>query len=220
MRQLYLFILIIIICPCCSESKTDWKAVCDSLDADFAEYGRTYSEDVYNKIISKCDMIIESSPEFCNYALMAKSSILAYSDQYDEAVKVAEQIPDTAAVYSSFRSKTVYINDLLSYKYKKLGDEDSAKMYNDKIISELEDWISARKDSLCHALSLPIETPVIRNQYIVAFIIYLEHVAYYDCQEVKRIIETVKRNIPEYNENEIDILKIYLSDCYNDSIQE
>ena len=75
------------------ERKTDWKAVYDSLNNDFAEYGSTYSNEIYDRIISKCDLLIESSPEFRNAALMSKSNILAYSNQYDEAVKVAEQIP-------------------------------------------------------------------------------------------------------------------------------
>ncbi len=214
MRQLYLFVLIIIICPCCSESKTDWKAVYDSLNDDFAEYGRTYSTETYDRIISKCDLLIESSPEFRNAALMSKSSILAYSNQYDEAVKVAEQIPDTALIYSSFRSKTVYINSLLSYKANRSGDMDCARMYNDKVLSELEGWISVRKDSLYHALMYqPREVPVIRNQHIAAFMFYLVNLSYYDEQKVKIAIEDLKSNIPECTENAIDYFN-YFDDCF------
>ncbi len=146
------------------ERKTDWKAVYDSLNNDFAEYGSTYSNEIYDRIISKCDLLIESSPEFRDAALMSKSSILAYSNQYDEAVKVAEQIPDTASIVNSFRSKTVHINSLLSSKAENHGDEVSARMYNDKVILELEEWISARKDSLYHALMYqPMEVPDVQD---------------------------------------------------------
>lgn len=214
MRHLYLLILIVFICPCCMERKTDWKAVYDSLNNDFAEYGSTYSNEIYDRIISKCDLLIESSPEFRDAALMSKSSILAYSNQYDEAVKVAEQIPDTASIVNSFRSKTVHINSLLSSKAENLGDEVSARMYNDKVILELEEWISARKDSLYHALMYqPMEVPVIRNQHIAAFMFYLMHLSYYDEQKVKMAIEDLKRNIPDCNENTIDYFN-YFDGCF------
>lgn len=91
MRHVYLLLLTAFLCPCCIQNKTDWKAMYDSLNDDFAEYGRTYSDEIYDRIISKCDLMIESSPEFCNAALVAKSNILAYSDQYDEAVIVADK---------------------------------------------------------------------------------------------------------------------------------
>lgn len=214
MRHLYLLILIVFICPCCMECKTDWKAVYDSLNNDFTEYSRTYSDEVYDRIISKCDLIIESSPEFRNAALRSKSNILAYSNQYDEAVKVVEQIPDTASIFNSFISKTVHINGLLSSKSEMLGDEDSARMYNDKILSELEGWISVRKDSLYHALMYqPMEVPVIRNQHIAAFLFYLMQLSIYDEQEVKRVIENLKREIPECNENTIDYFD-YFGSCF------
>lgn len=202
MKKALIICSILFLCLACKESKTDWKAVYDSLNDDFAEYGRTYSDVTYDKIISKCDLLIESSPEFRNAALMSKSNILAYSNQYDEAVKVAEQIPDTASIVSSFRSKTVYINSLLSAKAENLGDMDSARMYNDKVLSELEGWISVRKDSLYHALMYqPREVPVIRDQHIAAFMFYLMHLSYYDEQKVKVAIENLKKDIPLRNSN-------------------
>lgn len=69
MRHVYLLLLTAFLCPCCIQNKTDWKAMYDSLNDDFAEYGRTYSDEIYDRIISKCDLMIESSPEFCNAAL-------------------------------------------------------------------------------------------------------------------------------------------------------
>ena len=175
----------------CNE-KTDWKAVYDSLNDDLTEYDRTLSEEVYNKIISKCDLLIESSPEFRNAALMTKSSVLAFSYQYDEAVKVAGMIPDTASVFYVFRPKSVYINELLLAKAERLDYEDSVKIYKGKIAAELEIWISERKDSLYHALTLPMETPVIRNQHIVAFIYYLGHLS---PDEVKAAIKNLVNDI-------------------------
>lgn len=201
MKRVLILCVMLFLCSGCKESKTDWKAVYDSLNDDFAEYGRTYSNDTYDKIISKCDLLIESSPEFRNAALMSKSNILAYSNQYDEAVKVAEQIPDTASVFDSFRSKTVHINSLLSSKAENLGDEDDARMYNDIIIAELEKWISVRRDSLYHALTLPMEIPIIHNQYIAAFMFYLLHLSYYDEQDVKMAIDNLKKDIPLRNNN-------------------
>lgn len=201
MKRVLILCAMLFLCSGCKESKTDWKAVYDSLNDDFAEYGRTYSNDTYDKIISKCDLLIESSPEFRNAALMSKSNILAYSNHYDEAVKVAEQIPDTASVFDSFRSKTVHINSLLSSKAENLGDEDDARMYNDIIIAELEKWISVRRDSLYHALTLPMETPIIHNQYIAAFMFYLLHLSYYDEQDVKMAIDNLKKDIPLRNNN-------------------
>lgn len=202
MKNALIVCALLFLCSGCKEGKTDWKAVYDSLNDDFAEYGRTYSDETYEKIIGKCDLLIESSPEFRNAALMSKSSILAYSNQYDEAVKVAKQIPDTASIVSSFRSKTVYINSLLSAKAENLGDMDSARMYNDKVILELEEWISARKDSLYHALMYqPREVPVIRNQHIAAFMFYLMHLSYYDWKKVIIAIENLKKDIPLRNSN-------------------
>ena len=58
MRHVYLLLLTVFICPYCMQNKTDWKAMYDSLNDDFAEYGRTYSDEIYNRIISKCDLII------------------------------------------------------------------------------------------------------------------------------------------------------------------
>ena len=88
----------------------------------------------------------------------------------------------------------MHINSLLSSKAENLGDEVSARMYNDKVILELEEWISARKDSLYHALMYqPMEVPVIRNQHIAAFMFYLMHLSYYDEQKVKMAIEDLKR---------------------------
>lgn len=192
MKRLLLIGTILLLCFGCKESKTDWKAVYDSLNDDYAEYSRSGSEEVYNKIISKCDLLTESSPEFRNAALMIKSSVLAFSYQYDEAVKVAEMIPDTASVFYVFRPKSVYINELLLAKAERLDYEDSAKIYKGKIAAELEIWISERKDSLYHALTLPMETPVIRNQHIVAFIYYLGHLSH---DEVKSAIKNLVNDI-------------------------
>lgn len=188
MRHIYILLLTAFLCPCCIQNKTDWKAMYDSLNDDFAEYGRTYSDEIYDRIISKCDLMIESSPEFCNAALVAKSNILAYSDQYDEAVIVAGQIPDTAAVFNSFRSKSMHINQLLLAKAERLDCEDSVKLYKGNIATELENWISERKDSLYHALTQPIETPAISNQHIVAFYLYLYHLSH---DEVKAAIKNL-----------------------------
>lgn len=117
MKRLLIIGTILLLCFGCKESKTDWKAVYDSLNDDYAEYSRSGSKEVYNKIISKCDLLTESSPEFRNAALMIKSSVLAFSYQYDEAVKVAEMIPDTASVFYVFRPKSVYINELFLLEY-------------------------------------------------------------------------------------------------------
>lgn len=191
-----IFAFCISLCIGCKE-KTDWKAVYDSLNDDFAEYGRTPSEEAYNRIISKCDLLIESSPEFRNAALMSRSKILAYSYQYDEAVKVAELIPDTASVFYVFSSKSVYINELLLAKAEILDYEDSIRIYKDKIAAELESWIYERKDSLYHALTQPMETPAIRNQHIVAFIYYLH---YLSPDEVKAVFKKLA--------NDMDLFKL------------
>lgn len=77
MKRLLIIGTILLLCFGCKESKTDWKAVYDSLNDD----------------------------------------VLAFSYQYDEAVKVAEMIPDTASVFYAFRPKSVYINELFLPEY-------------------------------------------------------------------------------------------------------
>lgn len=77
MKRLLIIGTILLLCFGCKESKTDWKAVYDSLNDD----------------------------------------VLAFSYQYDEAVKVAEMIPDTASVFYVFRPKSVYINELFLPEY-------------------------------------------------------------------------------------------------------
>lgn len=63
MKNALIVCALLFLCSGCKEGKTDWKAVYDSLNDDFAEYGRTYSDETYDKIIGKCDLLIESSPD-------------------------------------------------------------------------------------------------------------------------------------------------------------
>ena len=77
-------------------------------------------------------------------------------------------------------------------KSRKTWLRGQCQAFKGNIATELENWISVRKDSLYHALTQPIETPAIRNQHIVAFYLYLNHLSH---DEVKAAIKNLVNDI-------------------------
>ena len=59
MRHVYLLLLTAFLCPCCIQNKTDWKAMYDSLNDDFAEYGAHLQSSVFKLSKDLIDSIHE-----------------------------------------------------------------------------------------------------------------------------------------------------------------
>ena len=52
MKKALIICSILFLCLACKESKTDWKAVYDSLNDDFAEYGEYIEDDEDDDFLS------------------------------------------------------------------------------------------------------------------------------------------------------------------------
>lgn len=196
--------VILIILSGCKSDTIDWVALLEAGNKELKTYRSTLSTDSYEKAMEIYEQVTEGSPEFRNSALMQSSVLLSLAGQFDEAVKVAEQISDTAKVLQMYcNKKTIYINAIYANKAMSKFDIDEYNRYSKKITDEMCPWLYDRKQLIYEAINEQYEfspdnqTMKLYNPSLQALSMYFMALA---PEEAREEINNWKTGVPEPNE--------------------
>lgn len=205
MKNFYIIILIIpVLLSGCKN--TDWGALYRAGEEEQEKYRNTLSDENYKKALKLFDQVIKGSPEYRNSALMQSSVILTWAERYDEAIRMAEQISDTAKVLQMYcNKKTVYINMIYANKAMSRYDFDEHDIYSKKMADEMRPYLYERKQLIYEAINKQHEfysdsgtkTLKLYDPNLQALIIYFMAL---DSEEAREEIHSWKTGLPETNE--------------------
>lgn len=208
MKILRYFIVICLFCGCFA-CKIDWSERLKCANQLANEYFDSGSEEHFNDAVRMYDEIAKHSSEYRSEALFSKSIFLGSVYRFDEAISTAMQIPDTAVVFSSFITKSIHLNAILSSKAFHNDDFDGYEAYLKRINEELDARLTLRSDSLCHAIC----SGYVKNEDITALIYYLSNMSIYDEDKVDDVIKSWEDKIPEHNNHSKEFFN-YLNDSF------
>ena len=151
----------------CISPNTDWYALYEKGREEQKQYQTTLSEKNYENALKIYKQVIDGSPEFRNSALMQLSVLLGMADQYDDAIRVAEHISDTAKLLGRYcNKKSVYLNVIRANKALSQYDFDAHSSYAKKIGEEMRPYLHERRyliyEAIQNASEFDAETKTIR----------------------------------------------------------
>lgn len=192
-------------------SGTDWKEQFSLAEKEVQEWWRNAfvnpehhcSDPHYINAISLLDDIIKNSPDYRNQALAYKTSVLFAARNYDEAIKTIGMIPDTSSVFFSFRTKSIWMNQILHEKASIQGNSDEALTYKRNILHEMEVQLEHRRDSLYSSISSMqgIGLSPITDENVFLLLMYLEELKGYDMDILSSTIQRLETEDPIPNHN-------------------
>lgn len=198
---LMLFLLFSALCAC-SMNRPDWPAKLKLAEAEAQEYRMTFSEEHFNKALNLYDEIISQSPDYRNYALASKAILMRNAYKFKDALDLLEQIPDTAAVFLPYSSKSIFTNLTLTEKYELECDFETSKMYLEKANEELGLLLDSRKAHIYSAICSPVPSGgYYEDEDIAPFLYYLQYMLQYDHVRVKDVIIAWEDGVPCPNEH-------------------
>jgi len=173
------FIIVVCFFGGCLACNVDWAERLKSANQKASEYFNSGVEEHFKDALKMYDGIVKHSSEYRNQALLSKSIFLGKTGRFEEAISTAMQIPDTAGVFASFRTKCIHLNAILADKALHNKDLDTYNTCLKIINEELDVWLTSRSDSICRAICSPIES-IYNNEDIVALLYYIENMKIYD----------------------------------------
>ena len=137
----------------CKPKNTDWNALYEAGREEQKLYQTTLSEENYENAMKIYKQVIDGSPEFRNSALMQSSMMLSMAEQYDDAIRFAEQISDTAKVLQKYcNKKSVYIYVISANKALSNYDFEEHSSYAKKIADEMRPCLYERREAIYKAI--------------------------------------------------------------------
>lgn len=209
------YIVVFCLLTGCIPNNTNWAERLQEANQKASAYYDSLSEECLTDALNLYDEIADNSPEYRDHALMSKSIFLGKITRFEEAVSTTMLIPDTSAVFASFRTKSIHLNAILSDMALHNNNREDYEGYLMKINEELEAKLAMRRDSLYYAICSPIiySAGYIDNEDVVAFIYYLANMTVYDNKKVNDVIKCLKGRIPEPNSHSKDFFT-YLDEAF------
>lgn len=202
MKKLQLFLLLSLSVLCaCGTKESEWAVKCKLADEEAKTFRMTMSEEHFNHAMSLYNDIISNSPDYRNAALVSKAILLRNVNKFSDAMALVEQIPDTAAVFLPYSSKSIFINLTLSEKFELDGDFEMSRHYIKLANEELGLLLEGRKDNIYSAICAPVPAGgYYEDEDISPFLYYLQYTQIYNPEKVKDVIQTWENGVLTPNE--------------------
>lgn len=188
----------------CKPKNTDWNTLYEAGKEEQKLYQTTLSEENFENALKIYKQVIDGSPELRNSALMQSSMMLSMAEQYDDAIRFAEQISDTAKVLQKYcNKKSVYIYVISANKALSNYDFDEHSSYSKKIADEMRPCLYERREAIYEAIQNAYEfdedtqTVKLYNPDLEALFMYFMTL---DPESLQKEVDDWKAGVPKSNE--------------------